>query len=68
MTLISEFLFSTKETINSGSKYFKPPSQKQMLATSCFDISCYEKLESLNGKNLRKRFSDIATYMHMHIQ
>jgi hypothetical protein len=30
MTLISEFLFSTKETTNSGSKYFKPPSQKQI--------------------------------------
>jgi predicted RNA-binding protein with PUA-like domain len=45
--LISEFLFSTKESTNSGSKYFKPPSQKQMVAPSCFDISCYEKLEKV---------------------
>jgi hypothetical protein len=43
MTLISEFLFSTKESTNSGSKYFKPPSQKQIVAPSCFDTSCYEK-------------------------
>jgi hypothetical protein len=45
LRLISEFLFSTKESTNSGSKYFKPPSQKQMVAPSCFDTSCYEKLE-----------------------
>jgi hypothetical protein len=32
MTLISEFLFSTKESTNSGSKYFKPPSQNQMVS------------------------------------
>ena len=38
MTLISEFLFSTKESINSGSKYFKPPSQKQMVAPSFSEI------------------------------
>ena len=63
MTLISEFLFSSKESTYSGSKYFKPPSQKQMVAPSCFDTLCYKKLESLNGKNLRKRFSDIATYI-----
>jgi hypothetical protein len=31
MTLISECLFSTKESTNSGTKYFKPPSQKQMV-------------------------------------
>ena len=42
MTLISELLFSTKESTNSGSKYFKPPplslSQKQMVAPSCSEI------------------------------
>ena len=49
MTLISKYLFSTKESTNSGSKYFKPPSQKQMVAPSCFDsdTSCYEKLEKV---------------------
>ena len=47
ITLISEFLFSTKESTNSGSKYFKSPSQKQMVAQSCFDTSCYEKHEKV---------------------
>ena len=47
MTLIPEFLFSTKESTNSGSTYFKPPSQKQMVAPSYFDTSCYEKLEKV---------------------
>jgi hypothetical protein len=47
MTLISEFLFSTKESTNSRSKYFKSPSQKQMVAPSCFDTSCYEKHEKV---------------------
>ena len=47
MTLISEFLSSTKESTNSGSKYCKPTSQKQMVAPSCFDTSCYEKLEKV---------------------
>jgi hypothetical protein len=47
VTLISEFLFSTKESTNSGLKYFKPPSQKQTVAPSCFDTSCYEKLEKV---------------------
>jgi hypothetical protein len=47
MTLISEFLFSTKESTNSGLKYFKLPSQKQTVAPSCFDTSCYEKLEKV---------------------
>ena len=47
MTLISECLFSTKESTNSGSKYFKPPSQKQMVSPSCFDTSCYEKFEKV---------------------
>jgi hypothetical protein len=41
----AEFFFSAKESTNSGSKYFKPPSQNQMVAPSCFDTSCYEKLE-----------------------
>jgi hypothetical protein len=48
MTLISEFSFSTKDSTNSGSKYFKSPSHKQMvLAPSCLDTSCYEKLEKV---------------------
>ena len=47
MTLISEFLFSTKESTNFWSKYVKPPSQKQMVAPSCFDTSFYEKLEKV---------------------
>ena len=47
MTLISEFLFSTKESTNSGAKYSKPTSQKQMDAPSCFDTSYYEKLEKV---------------------
>ena len=43
MTLILELLFSTKESTNSGSKYFKPSppppsSQKQMFAPSCSEI------------------------------
>jgi len=28
----------------------------------------WETRKGLNGRNLRKRFSDIATYMHSHIQ
>ena len=38
--MISEFLFSTKEATNSGSKIFSsaPPSQKQMVAPSCSEI------------------------------
>ena len=44
MTLISEFLFSTRESTKSGSKYFKPPppppppSQKQIVAPTCSEI------------------------------
>ena len=70
MTLISEFLFSTKESTNSGSKYFKPPPlpQKQMTPHHVLTLHAMRNSTSLNGKNLRKRFSDIATYMHRHIQ
>ena len=62
MTLISEFLFSTKESTNSGSKYFKPPSQNQMVAPSCFDTSCYEKLEKVSM--VKTSENDFQTLQH----
>ena len=64
MTLISEFLFSTKESTNSGSKYLSPPLKNKW---SPHHVLTLQTRKSLNGRNLRKRFSDIATYMHRHI-